>query len=333
MSTIQKNAFYALTAPRQIEKISTPLLDLPDEWVRLRFYYCGICGSDVSHFDDRRDPAFPMPLGHEFIARVEALGAGVDHLRIGDLVTSDLQYRCGECEFCTNAQSHLCRKGRKGFFSNRAFAVRGDLHQSYLYKVPGNEPFPKMALAEPLSCVLHCIEGIDFDSAKRVLLLGAGSIGICMAFAMNIRNVKFDVVDTNPARLQKIRKCIDFEAPSGLYDLVFDSTGTPSGLLASCKYLRPGGTLISMSHVDGMKQEEQFLILFSRKDATLKMPYLNGDSSNMNEAISALSNYWTGNWNDLLAVQPAAKLQALFENPNILDSNKLIVDCTGIQPD
>jgi len=340
MPGLTETTFYALTGPGRLEKRSARLGPLQDGWVRLRFHYCGICGSDVSYFHGRRGPVYPLSLGHELVASVEELGEGVEGLAVGTLVTSDLQYRCRTCVYCAQGRSHLCEHAQLGLFSNRAFATRGDIHGSYLFPLPGREPSPAMTLAEPLSCVLHALEPLAplaLNASGRVLVVGAGSIGLCMAFALTAREVAFEITDRAPEPLARIAACLDegsraVDAPSGLYDLVLDASGTPGGLLLACRCLRPGGILCSMSHVDGMAQEEQFLTLLSRKDATFRMSYLNGERDNMMRAIALLRDRWSGAWDRLLAVHPDSALQAVFANRGAGGANKDIVDCSGIAP-
>ena len=188
-----------------------------------------------------------------------------------------------------------------------------------------------MTFAEPLSCVLHAMDGEDFSQYKRVLLVGAGSIGICMAFALYTKGVRFDVLEKSEDRYKRVKRCTLSEPAEGEYDLVLDSSGTPGGMLKACEYLGAGGTLISMSHVDGMKQNKKFLTLFSRKDAILKMPYLNGGGNNMAKAIKLLDEFWIGAWNDLFFVHPGEDLTSLFENRISFNENKSILDCTTIE--
>jgi (R,R)-butanediol dehydrogenase/meso-butanediol dehydrogenase/diacetyl reductase len=331
----EQTTFYVLTAPGRLEKRSARLGPLQDGWVRLRFHYCGICGSDVSFFHGRRGPVYPLSLGHELVATVEALGNGVEGLAVGTLVTSDLQYRCGACFYCAHGRSHLCEQAQRGLFSNRAFATLGDVHHSYLFPLPGRVPAPAMTLAEPLSCVLHAVEPLDLAAPGRVLIVGAGSIGLCMSFALTAHGVAFEITDRSRERLARIEACLAgasraVDAPSELYDLVLDASGTPGGLLLACRCLRPGGTLCSMSHLDGLTQEEQFLTLLSRKDATFRMSYLNGERDNVTRAIALLRDRWSGEWDRLLAVHPDSALEAVFANHGDGGANKDVVDCSGI---
>lgn len=333
--SVDQTTFYVLTRPGRLEKRTARLGPLAEGWVRLRFRYCGICGSDVSHFHGRRGSVYPLSLGHEFVAIVEALADGVPDLAVGMLVTSDLQYRCRECFYCRHGRSHLCERAQQGLFSNRALATRADVHHSYLFPLRGRKPLPAMTLAEPLSCVLHALEPPVLEAPGRVLVVGAGSIGLLMAFALTARGVPFEIAERGHGRRSRIAAVIDgvgraLDEPSGPYDLVLDASGTPGGMLLACRSLRPGGVLCSMSHLDGLAQEPEFLTLLSRKDATLRMSYLGGERHNLLRAIAMLEDHWTPGWDRLLAVHPDGALESLFRNREADGANKDVIDCSGI---
>ena len=76
---------------------------------RIRFSYVGICGSDLSKFEGRRRLRYPVTMGHEFVATVEAVGEAVAGVSAGQVVTSDLNLRCGACDQCRARRSHPVR--------------------------------------------------------------------------------------------------------------------------------------------------------------------------------------------------------------------------------
>lgn len=328
------NPVCVLVGPRRMTWMVRRLPPEPREgWVRLRFLYCGVCGSDLSCFEGRRGSVYPLSLGHEFVAVVERLGKGVRDLEVGDLVVSDLQFRCGACTYCRTRRSHLCESGREGLFTNRGLAERADIDRTYLVRISGSGPLPRMTLAEPLSCVLHGLEGLPLHTAARVAVVGSGSIGSCMAFALVRAGVTFDVVESHPERRRRIALCLPAGSSAvaeadGHYDLVLDASGTPAGMLYACRLLEPGGLLSSMSHLDGHAQDGRFLALFSRKDATLRMSHLNGEPHNLRRAVELLEDRWVGPWDDLLAVHTTTEVQEVFARRHESPGNKDVVDCS-----
>ena len=100
-----------------MEKIGGPLVwtELPDRHpgpgeVRIRITACGVCRTDL-HVLDGELPRQQVPIipGHEIIGRVDALGAGVDALQLGQRVGVPwLGHACGTCPYCVGHRENLC---------------------------------------------------------------------------------------------------------------------------------------------------------------------------------------------------------------------------------
>jgi threonine dehydrogenase-like Zn-dependent dehydrogenase len=331
VTSVPSSVEYRLDGPSHFAVHTRELQPLPADWARLRFVYCGICGSDMSTFEHRREIEYPISLGHEFIAEVAEVGASVDSLKPGNFVTSDLNYRCGDCEQCRAQRSHLCHVGQTGMFSNRAFADFGDIHASYLLRLD-TEPGRHLALSEPLSCVLHAKQWANVQPADRVLVIGAGGIGLCMAFALCQQDppVAFEITDLSASRLKLIGKAVAprgraTPAPQGKYDVVFDVSGSESGLQAACTHVRPGGRLSLMSHLDGYTTADFLLGDLTRKDVTFTISYLNGGPENLTTAAHLLSERWSVVWDELIEVRSIDQLQQAFERRRISPLCKTLI--------
>lgn len=308
---------YVLTGPRSFELRQFDLPALPTDWVRVRFLYCGICGSDVSKFEGRRDISYPASLGHEFVAEVVATGGDGGGLSPGDLVTSDLNYRCGHCDQCRAKRSHLCREGQVGRFTNRGFSTLGDLHAPYLVPV-GSGSSSRLALAEPLSCVLHAKAWANLRPQDRVLVLGAGGLGACMAFALSLEGIPFDLVDPIGSRVARIQAGAGAgmrggDTPDGEYDVVFDLSGSESGLRDACAHTRAGGRLCSMSHLGGYTSADFLLAALTRHDITFTVSYLNGELDSLRAAAAMLERQWSAPWDGVIEVVPCSELPRAFD--------------------
>ncbi len=330
-----ENEHYDLVAAGSIEKVRDRLPALEPQWVRVRLAYCGVCGSDRSYYAGERRRALPVSLGHEWVGTVQATGSAVGFFAPGDVVTTDLNFRCGICRQCSNGRSHLCDQGQIGWFSNRGFATCTDIHASYLQKFAAHSPAPHLALAEPLSCALHALSHVHLSPADRVLVVGAGGIGVCMAFLLWIESaVSFDVTDLDPLRLRRIGRVIDprgraIGAPSGEYDVVLDVSGSVGGLRVACETVARGGRLCTMSHLTSGTSAEFLLDLLVRKDVTFNLSYLNGESSNLSRSIALLEHSWTPAWSLLLDVPALDALPDVFREGPAPSSIKVIIDLGG----
>ncbi|MBF6619425.1 MAG: alcohol dehydrogenase catalytic domain-containing protein [Patulibacter sp.] len=327
-----QNSRWLLDAPRSFKLETGEERPLPPGWVRLHFLYCGICGSDMSEFEGRRALAYPRSLGHEFVAEIAVVGPGVEGFSPGDLVTSDLNHRCGECDQCRARRSHLCRTGQIGGFSNRGFAQSAEIDARYLLRIDYPRG-PQLALTEPLSCVLHALDWAQLDASDRVLVIGAGGLGLCLAFALcaEFRELSFAIADTNVERLTRVAAAALTAAPVSLdapteYDVVFDLSGSESGLRAATERVIGGGRLCTMSHLDGYTTGEFLLGALTRKDVTFKVSYLNGEFENVARAMSLIADRWSSRWDATLETVPYDALPAAFARRRLSSASKTIVD-------
>ncbi len=332
------NEHYDLISPGRIERVIDRLPALEPYWVRVRMAYCGVCGTDHSHYTGARPANLPLSLGHEWVAVVEATGPAVRFFQRGDVVTTDLNFRCGTCFQCGSGRSHLCEQGQIGLFSNRGFAVRADIHASYLQKCSARTPVAHLALAEPLSCAMHALSLVRLSSADRVLVIGSGGIGICMAFLLcNVSGVTFDIAELDPARQCRISKVIGPHGravgePSEQYDVVLDVSGTAAGLRLGCERVSPGGRLCTMSHLPETTDAQFLLTLLLHKDVTFNLSYLNGDTENLTKSIALLEQQWTPIWSSLLEVRPLTDLDGIFRDGPAAFGNKVVVDVRASYP-
>jgi threonine dehydrogenase-like Zn-dependent dehydrogenase len=326
-----KNSVVLLTGPLRLEVVTTDLPGVPEGWVRVRYIYCGLCGSDRSKYLGRDGQSFPMSVGHEFVAEVEQIGAGVQGLDVGDLVTSDLNHRCGRCDHCQANRSHLCRQGQVGLFTNRALAARGDIHAGYLMPL-GSSAAPHLTLAEPLSCALHALDWAEVRPEDRILVIGAGGLGSCLSFALvEEASTTFDVAELDDARRAVIaaafgsRGCALVE-PDGEYDIVFDVSGTAEGIAAGCRHVRAGGRFCTLSHLPRAGGAPFLLDALSRRDVTFTVSYLNGAPQTLHRSISMLQQRWADRWDPLVQLVPFESLDDAFAGRLARVGSRMVVD-------
>ncbi|HEX8205702.1 MAG TPA: alcohol dehydrogenase catalytic domain-containing protein [Solirubrobacteraceae bacterium] len=320
-----------LTGPHSLELRTLELGPLADGWARVRFRFCGLCGSDMLQYEGRPEAGYPVSIGHEFVADVMDTGRGVEHIKRGDVVTSDLNYRCGACDQCRAGRSHLCRRGQVGLFSNRGFADVGDLDAGYL--VPIASPArPSLALAEPLSCVQHGRAWANPQPHERVLVVGAGSLGLCLAFALchGSPGVRFDITDEHPARLADIGDVVEplgrsIPEPDGEYDVVFDLSGTDDGLRKACDHAKAGARVCSLSHMASDTPAPWLASALVHRDITFTVSYLNGERETLAAAADLLARAWDHRWEARLEVLPLDQLPRAFADRRVSPHCKTVM--------
>jgi S-(hydroxymethyl)glutathione dehydrogenase/alcohol dehydrogenase len=174
--------------------------------VLIRTRACGVCHSDL-HFIDG---AYPTPLpaipGHEAAGVVEAIGADVTAVRVGDHVVTCFSAFCGRCEFCATGRLALCvdastkRRQDEGprvsldgarvhqLLNVAGFAEHLLVHENGAVAVDRDMPFDRAAL---MGCAVVTGAGAVFNTAgvrpgEDVAVIGCGGIGLAAVKAARI---------------------------------------------------------------------------------------------------------------------------------------------------
>ena len=240
--------------------------------VRVRVAFGGICGSDLSYFHKFRVGDFtvrePLTLGHEVAGMVDAVGLGVTRLDVGTPVAVNPSRPCGLCEFCRTGRSNLCRNMR--FLGSAAvsphvqgaFAERVVLRADQCVPVPTKMSLRVAACAEPLAVALHAARRAGDLMGRRVLVTGAGPIGLlCLIAAHHAGAAETVITDLADAPLRiaeqagateavnvatHLERMARFEADRGHFDVVFEATGSPEALASVIRVVRPGGRIVQV---------------------------------------------------------------------------------------
>jgi L-iditol 2-dehydrogenase len=181
--------------------------------VLVRVRSVGVCGSDTHYYDHGRIGRFvvekPLVLGHEAAGEITGLGPGVTGLRVGQRVSVEPGVPDLTCRQCLSGRYNLCPDMR--FFAtppiDGAFAEYVVVHEAFAHPVPDSVGDDAAALLEPLSVgVWACRKG-GVTAGSRVLVTGAGPIGlVSVQCAVAFGATEVVVSDVNPARLALARE-------------------------------------------------------------------------------------------------------------------------------
>ena len=179
-----------------------------DDWVRVRTLLGGLCGTDLAIIAQKQLPnsllqafsSMPMLLGHENVAVVEEVGPAVGREWLGRRVNVEPTLSCGPrgidppCGRCAAGQFGACENfGDAGCGSAKLppgtsigyNAVTGGsfgegfvAHVSQLVPLPDSISDEQAVLVDPLACSLHAVLRADLSCASRVLVYGAGVLGL-----------------------------------------------------------------------------------------------------------------------------------------------------------
>jgi L-iditol 2-dehydrogenase len=206
--------------------------------VVVRIRSVGVCGSDTHYYDHGRIGSFvveaPMVLGHEAAGEVAEAGPGVTGLAVGQRVSVEPGVPDMSCRQCLAGRYNLCPNMR--FFAtppiDGALAEYVVVREAFAHPVPDSIGDDAAALLEPLSVGLWaCIKG-HVTAGSRVLVTGAGPIGlVAVQTALAFGATDVIVSDVNPARLALARELGATEAIDARERSVADLDRPPEVLL------------------------------------------------------------------------------------------------------
>lgn len=183
--------------PDDLRLDAVPLPHVGAADVLVRVAVCGICGSDLGYLakgGTRGPTGTPMPLGHEFSGVIEEVGAQVADLRPGMRVVVNPD------------DDGIGNGGPEGGFSEWVLVknarVGGNIHP-----LPDALSFERAALVEPLSVALHGVNRARVKPESKVVVYGAGVIGLGIVVGLRRRGVHdIVVVDLQDERLEVARR-------------------------------------------------------------------------------------------------------------------------------
>lgn len=229
--------------------------------VLVRVASVGVCGSDVHYFEHGRIGSFtvesPLVLGHEASGVVVGLGSEVTRLDVGQRVSLEPGVPDFSCPECLAGRYNLCHGMR--FFAtppiDGAFAELVTTHELFAHPVPDSVSDDAAALLEPLSVGLWACHKAAVGAGSRVLVTGAGPVGLMSAqVARALGAARIVVTDVNPHRLELARELgatdvIDARAASPAEaelhpDVLLECSGHPAATNEGIRALARAGRAV-----------------------------------------------------------------------------------------
>jgi L-iditol 2-dehydrogenase len=252
---------------------------LGDHQVKVAIKAVGICGSDVHYYKHLRCGDFivkePMVIGHECAGIIEEVGKAVKNVAVGDRVALEPGIACNTCKLCKQGFYNLCPDME--FFATPP--INGSLANHVIhpgdmcFKLPENVSLEEGAMCEPLSVGVHACQRASIGPNTKVLIMGAGPIGLVTLLAAHaFGSPKVVIADISPERLKVAEELganasvvlstndsdVESEvqalqkAMGGDIDVTVDCVGMTKSMKTGLKATRSGGRvcLVGMGHIE-----------------------------------------------------------------------------------
>jgi threonine dehydrogenase-like Zn-dependent dehydrogenase len=200
----------------------------------------GVCGSDLSKIHHLKED---ISVGHEWVGEVMAIGDQVKDIQLGERVTSVANTSCGQCHHCIKNEPQNCKQRQLlGKGENSILSSRIVLEQSDIISLPNDLSLEDLVLLEVAyigDCAYHAAKRIGLENNDKILIFGAGPIGLFSALSFKLRGYQVEIVEVVKERLN-LAKTLGFEAMAfsqvilddtklNRYDAVIDCTGDHFG--------------------------------------------------------------------------------------------------------
>jgi len=222
--------------------------------VRVLVQRCGICGSDLHTFRGHgmMPPGCP---GHEMSGIIDAVGAGARGVHEGDRVTIEPVVRCGTCRYCLAGDYHLCPRlefvglGIAGGMATHVVAA-----DYSAFALPADVDFALGALAEPAAVAIHAARLGGVREGSRVVVAGAGTIGLLSAAAARHLGASFVAISARHPHQRALAQALgvdevlspdDLGAASETPDVIIETVGGEASTVNDAVFaIGRGGTIV-----------------------------------------------------------------------------------------
>jgi threonine dehydrogenase-like Zn-dependent dehydrogenase len=266
---------------RKLKAVSTPLPRLRPGWALVRVRLVGICNTDVEllhgYYNFRGVP------GHEFVGTVEELrgvSAAEKKRWLGRRVCGEINISCKAlerrpvCDFCRRGlKTHCAHRTVLGIIGHPgAYAEYLTLPLENLHAVPDGISDEQAVFVEPLAAACEILEQIDVRKYGGAAVLGDGKLAQLIARVLKTAVPRVVMYGKHGKKLalargagiqtKKVRgDASDLRGVKENFQLVVESTGSPTGLALAQQITEPRGTLVLKSTFHGTSPVETWPIV------------------------------------------------------------------------
>ena len=224
-----------LTSPQSLEVVHDwPDPDCGDHDVVVRMRGVGLCGSDLTVYDGKRQPAsMPWIMGHEGCGDIVAVGPQVTDRHVGDVVVIEPNYCCMECEWCLAGRTSACdHRGIVGINQPGLLSEYTTIPTRFTWPVPADWPVERLVCFEPLAVAQGAVRRAGVSAGDTCLVIGAGSQGLLICMSLQAIGAHPVVSEPHEGRLALALALGATSAgnePDRRYRHVFETSGVEPG--------------------------------------------------------------------------------------------------------
>jgi L-iditol 2-dehydrogenase/galactitol-1-phosphate 5-dehydrogenase len=252
--------------------------------------YCGICGTDISHFKYKIYD-YPIIMGHEITGVVEEVGENISHVKVGDRV------------ICVNVSLDVSQGQLRGMgmFQNGGFAEYVIVPKISLFPIPENVSIKDAVMVETFALMMRAFKLSRIQMGEKILIIGGGNVGLAALKSMLLeKNPEYvivvepneflrkkaiamgatDAVGKSRAKVKRVTKKL------GDPTFIFDCVGNEETISNAVNFIKKGGTIL----LEGIHRGSITFPLFmlNSKEVTLK-GCLGHDEDDIKAAIDLFS--------------------------------------------
>jgi L-iditol 2-dehydrogenase len=276
-----------------LEEVKIP--EPNEHQVLLKVELCGICGSDLHTYHGKHPFVFPpLVMGHEFSGVIAKLGKGTeDKFQAGQRVAVEPSIVCGTCYNCRNGRYNICNElSVVGCLTDGAYTEYIAVSSEKIIVLHDELSFEDGAMLEPLSVGVHAVEQGHVKEGDKILVIGAGTIGLLLAQAAKAAGAEVAITDVIAYRLdlakelgipctinsktEVLEERLQQFSPEGV-DVIFECVGSSYTIRKAIEIARKGIRIVILGVVDSevllpvslIQDRELELVgdlMFTRKD-------------------------------------------------------------------
>lgn len=257
-------AMYILE-PGKVEIREIPQPERKKGEALLKVLYGGICGSDLGSYRGTfAYVKYPRIPGHEFSAEIVEIDDNPKNLKPGMIVTCNPYFNCGHCYSCQRGIVNACMDNQTmGVQRDGAFCEYITMPVERIYDGKGL-PASMLTLIEPFCIGYHGVSHANIQPGEKVLVIGAGTIGVLASIAAKSKGAKVWIADVAPDKLayaketfgldgailnnspEALPQAIEDITAGGGFDVAIEAVGLPSTFLNCIDAAAFGGRVVQI---------------------------------------------------------------------------------------